>query len=53
MSKFSCYHQPEIVDEIFKKWNTTHPMGVKAALSDAAWQGFLIGMEMRKDYNEK
>jgi len=49
MSVFSVKHQQEIVQEIYAKWNTSHPDGIRCALSDAAWQGFLIGLELAKD----
>lgn len=51
MSKFMVYKQQAIVDKVLNDWNTSHFSGVNAALSEAAWQGFLAGLEAAKCIN--
>ena len=53
MSDFSCNKQRIIVEEIYANWNTSHPTGIRAALSDSAWQGFIAGLEACQRYYEK
>lgn len=48
MAKFMVYKQQAIADKVLNDWNCSHFSGVKAALNEAAWQGFLAGLEAGK-----
>lgn len=52
MSHFYVTKQDVIANEIFKDYNTSHPVGVKAALNNAAWRGFIAGLDAAKTYYE-
>lgn len=45
LSTFSQNEQKIIASEIYEKYNTTNQEAIKAAISDAVWQGFCKGME--------
>lgn len=50
LSHFGTTKQPEIANTIYSKYNTTHAGGIKAALSDAAWQGYCQALEDMEKY---
>ena len=45
--------QKVIAQDIFERYNINNPQAVKAALNDAAWQGFIAGLEACQRYYEK
>ena len=53
MSLFSYSQQKVIAQEIFESYNLTNPVAIKAAISNAAWQGFVAGLEATKRYYEE
>ena len=53
MSIFACYKQEDIAQDIFERYKINNPQAVKAALNDAAWQGFIAGLEACQRYYEK
>jgi len=53
MSLFSYAKEKMIAQDIFEKYNTSNPQVVKVALNDAAWQGFIAGLEACQRYYEK
>ena len=52
MSLFAHTQQKVIAQEIFDSYNLANPSAIKAALNDAAWQGFIAGLEAAKRYYE-
>lgn len=48
MSKFMVHDQQKIVEEIVDTYNLTNLTATKAALANAAWLGFLAGLEYSK-----
>ena len=44
--------QKVIKDEILGSYNLTNPGAIRAAVSNAAWQGFCAGMDACKRYYE-
>ena len=53
MSLFSYTKEKMIAKDIFENYNISNPQAVKAALNDAAWQGFIAGLEACQRYYEK
>lgn len=53
MSLFSYSQEKVISEDIFEKYNISNPQVVKVALRDAAWQGFIAGLEACQRYYEK
>ena len=53
MSLFSYSQQKVIAQNIFERYNINNPQAVKASLNDAAWQGFVAGLEATKRYYEE
>ena len=53
LSHFGTSKQHSIVEDIFSKYNTSHDGGIKAALSDAAWQGYCQCLDDLEKYNER
>ena len=53
VSLFSYTKEKMIAEDIFEKYNISNPQAVKAALNDAAWQGFIAGLEACQRYYEK
>ena len=58
MSLFAHTQQKVIAQDIFENYNISNPQAVKAALNDAAlndaaWQGFIAGLEACQRYYEK
>ena len=53
MSLFTLDVSKVIAQDIFEKYNTSNPQVVKVALRDAAWQGFIAGLEACQRYYEK
>ena len=53
MSLFSCTKEKVIAEDIFEKYNISNSQVVKVALRDAAWQGFIAGLEACQRYYEK
>ena len=53
MSLFAHTQQKVIAQDIFERYNINNPQAVKAALNDAAWQGFIAGFEACQRYYEK
>ena len=53
MSLFSYSQQKVIAQEIFESYNLTNPVAIKAAIGNAAWQGFVAGLEATKRYYEE
>ena len=53
MSLFAHTQQKVIAEDIFEKYNISNPQVVKASLNDAAWQGFIAGLEACQRYYEK
>ena len=53
MSILSYTKEKMIAKDIFEKYNINNPQAVKAALRDAAWQGFIVGLEACQRYYEK
>ncbi len=53
MSRFFSSKEKVIAQDIFEKYNISNPQAVKAALNDAAWQGFIAGLEACQRYYEK
>ena len=53
MSLFAHTQQKVIAQDIFEKYNISNPQAVKAALNDAAWRGFIAGIEVCQRYYEK
>lgn len=53
MSLFAQTQQKAIAGDIFEKYNIHNPQVVKVALRDAAWQGFIAGLEACQRYYEK
>jgi len=53
MSLFSHTQQRVIAEEIFDNYNLTNSSAIRAALNDAAWQGFIAGLEACQRYYEK
>ena len=51
-SLFAMTEQKVIKDEILGSYNLTNPGAIRAAVSDAAWQGFCAGMNACKRYYE-
>ena len=52
MSLFAHTQQKVIAQDIFECYNINNHQAVKAALNDAAWQGFIAGLEAAKRYYE-
>ena len=52
MSLFAHTQQKVIAQEIFDSYNLANTSAIKAALNDAAWQGFIAGLEAAKCYYE-
>lgn len=52
MSNFSLGEQQKIVKFIVESYNTSHKEGLRAAVSDAAWRGFVAGLEAAKKMNK-
>ena len=52
MSLFAHTQQKVIAQEIFEGYNLVNPSAIKAALNDAAWQGFVAGLESANRYYE-
>lgn len=52
MSLFAHTQQTVIAQDIFDSYNTANLSAIKVALNDAAWQGFLAGLEATKRYYE-
>lgn len=52
MSLFAHTQQKVIAQEIFESYNMSNPLAIKAALNNAAWQGFIAGLEATKRYYE-
>ena len=52
MSLFAHTQQRVIAQDIFERYNINNPQAVKAALNNAAWQGFVAGLEATKRYYE-
>ena len=50
MSLFAHTQQKVIAQDIFDRYNIANPSAIKAALSDAAWQGFVAGLEAANRY---
>ena len=53
MSLFAHTQQKVIAQDIFEKYSISNHQVVKVALRDAAWQGFLAGLEACQRYYEK
>ena len=53
MSLFACSQQKVIAQEIFETYNLTNLVAIKAAINNAAWQGFVAGVEATKHYYDK
>lgn len=43
MTNFMLVRQRSIAEDIFEKYNTNHEDGIKSALKEAAFQGYLEG----------
>ena len=52
MSLFTHTQQKVIAQEIFESYNIANPSAIKAALNEAAWQGFVAGLEAANRYYE-
>lgn len=52
MSLFAHTQQKVIAQEIFESYNLTNLVAIKAAINNAAWQGFVAGVEAAKRYYE-
>ena len=48
MSNFSQGVLNDLTEDVFSKYNLTHHKGIKAAIRQAAWEGFVKGMEAQK-----
>lgn len=48
MSRFSQGVLSELTEDVFSRYNLTHHQGIKAAIRQAAWEGFVKGMEAQK-----
>lgn len=53
MSLFAYSQQKVIAQEIFESYNLTNLVAIKAAINNAAWQGFVAGVEATKHYYDK
>ena len=53
MSLFATTKQKIITQQISTSYQVDNPEASKAAISDAAWQGFVAGLEATKRYYEK
>ncbi len=53
MYLFMHTEQKVITQEVFEEYRIENPYAVKAAISDAAWQGFIAGLEACQRYYEK
>ncbi len=51
MTNFMLVRQRSIAEDIFKKYNTTHEYGIKSALKEAAFQGYLEGYKQGSKEN--
>ena len=49
---FNDPKQKVIAQEIFESYNLTNLVAIKAAINNAAWQGFVAGVEATKRYYE-
>lgn len=52
MSLFATTKQKIITQQISTSYRVENPKDAKAAISDAAWQGFVAGCEATKRYYE-
>lgn len=52
MSLFAHTQQKVIAQEIFESYNLTNLVAIKAAINNAAWQGFVAGVEAANRYYE-
>jgi len=48
MSIFYLEPLSELTEDVFNKYNLTHYQGIKAAIRQAAWEGFVKGMAAQK-----
>lgn len=52
MSLFATTKQKSITQQISTSYRLENPEASKAAISDAAWKGFVAGLEATKCYYE-
>lgn len=50
MSLFAHTQQKVIAQDIFESYNIHNPGAIKSAISEAAWQGFVAGMQASQRY---
>ena len=52
LSAFAVNQQNDIAQEVFGSYNLTNPHAIRAAIQNAAWRGFVAGLEAAKRYYE-